>query len=57
LGVVAMDETMLKAEARFATPEIENSPCFVGWPYCFRARKDVGMYSVSGKLPAYRTNL
>jgi hypothetical protein len=57
LGVVAMAESMLKAEAHFTTPEIENTPCFVGWLYCFRERKDIGMYSVSGKLPAFRTNL
>jgi hypothetical protein len=57
LGVVAVDESMFRAEAHFITPEIENTPCFVGWLYCFKARKTIGVYSVSGKLPAFRANL
>ena len=46
-----------QSRSHFTTPEIENTPCFVGWLYCFIANKDTGMYSVSGKLPAFRTNL
>jgi hypothetical protein len=49
LCVLAIGELILRTKALFLNTQIENFHYSVGWLYCFRARKDIGIYSVSSE--------